>query len=67
MIYELAKDVQSKVNQIEQSVRDLVQGQLRIRKDINELRSDIIRYDKSFAQIDVRLDRIEKRLDLVDA
>ena len=65
MIYELAKDVQSEVNQLEQSVRDLVQGQLRIRKDINDVRGDIIRHDENFARLEVRLDRIEKRLDLV--
>jgi predicted nucleic acid-binding Zn-ribbon protein len=67
MIYELAKDVQSEVNQLEQSVRDLVQGQLRIRKDINDVRGDIIRHDENFAQIEVQLDRIAKRLGLIDA
>ena len=59
MIYELAKAVQSEVNQLEQSVRDLVQGQLRIRKDINDVRGDIIRHDENVAQIEVRLGLIE--------
>ena len=41
--------------------------QLRIRKDINDVRGDIIRHDENFAQIELRLDRIEKRLGLIDA
>ena len=67
LIYEVLKDIQTRTTQVETNSRDLVKGQLRIRKDINELRGDTIRHDENFAKIEVRLDRIEKRLGLIDA
>jgi len=67
LIYDVLKDIQSRMTQVENNSRDLVKGQLRIRKDVNDVRGDLIRSDGSFAEIEVRLDRIEKRLGLVDA
>lgn len=67
LIYEVLKDIQSRLTHVESNSRDLVKGQLRIRKDINDLRGDILRHDGNFAQIEMRLDRIEKRINLVDA
>ena len=67
LMYEVLKEIQARLTHVEDNTRDLVKGQLRIRKDINELRGDIIRHDENFARLEVRLDRIEKRLELVDA
>ena len=67
LIYEILKDIQTRLSHVEENTRDLVKGQLRIRKDVNDLRGDIIRHDENFAQIESRLDRIEKRLNLVEA
>jgi predicted nucleic acid-binding Zn-ribbon protein len=59
---------------IRSDIEKLNQGQANIHADLRALKShfvgmaqSLVAHDDHFAQIETRLDRIEKRLDLVDA
>jgi archaellum component FlaC len=67
LMYELLKQIQGDVSHLKTAVHELKQGQIRIRNDIHELKGDVLRLEQSNAGIEIRLDRIEKRLDLVEA
>lgn len=67
LIYEVLKDVQGRMTRMEHSLRELTLGQVSIRQDIHGLEGHILRHDANFVQVKERLDRIEKRLGLIDA
>ena len=66
-ILEYLKAIRASQERVETEVGDLKQGQIRIRNDINDLRGDNLRLERMIAEIGVRVERIEKRLDLVEA
>ena len=66
LIYEVLKNIQKRLDKHDHQFADLQRGMLQLREDVHSLRGDRIHYDKYFADIEARLDRVEKRLDLVD-
>lgn len=67
LIYEVLKDIQTRVSQVESNVRDLVKGQIAIRKDINGLESHSLRHEGNLVELNERLDRIERSRSHIDA
>lgn len=67
IIYEVLKKIQSEVSGLKQTLADHTHHLLRLREDVNNLRSDDLRRETLQAQMDVRLERIETRLNLTDA
>lgn len=67
LIYEVLKTIQSRLERQEDLLKELHEGQLRTREDANAVRGDVLRLERQLASLDVRLGRIEKRLNLVDA
>jgi chromosome segregation ATPase len=67
LVLEILKRIQADLSEMKDDMRDFKDGQIRVRNEINDLRGDILRLERSNAGIDVRLSRIERRLDLVDA
>ena len=67
LIYEVLKQIQEKLERHERILKDLQAGQIRVREELNGLRGDDIRREVLQAQMDHRLERIEKRLSLSDA
>lgn len=67
LIYEVLKDIQSRLGNVERDMKELKTGQLNIRKDIHRLDGHILRHDDEFVRVNERLDRIEKQLSLVQA
>ncbi len=67
LIYEVLKQIQEKLERHERILKDLQAGQFRVREELNGLRGDDIRREVLQAQMDHRLERIEKRLSLSDA
>ncbi|MCK9993777.1 MAG: hypothetical protein Dbin4_02297 [Alphaproteobacteria bacterium] len=67
LIFEILKAIQEKLDRHERILKDLQAGQIRIREELNGLRGDDIRREVLQAQMDHRLERIEKRLNLSDA
>ena len=67
LIYEVLKHIQDRLERHERILKDLQAGQIRLREELNALRGDDIRREVLQAQMDHRLERIEKRLNLSDA
>lgn len=67
LIYEVLKQLQADMAQVKATQADHTQQFLRMREDINNLRSDDLRLETLQTQMLMRLERIEKRLDLVEA
>ncbi len=67
LMLEILKRIQADLSEMKDYMRDFKDGQIRVRNEINDLRGDILRLERSNAGIEARLSRIERRLDLVDA
>lgn len=74
LIYEVLKAIQERLDRHDRILKDLQAGQIRIREEINGVREDInglrgddLRREVMQAQMDHRLERIERRLNLSDA
>ena len=67
LIYEILRQLQTGQTEIKNVLTDHTRQLLRIREDINSLRSDDLRREAMQAQLDIRLERIETRLNLTDA
>jgi hypothetical protein len=67
LIYEVLKQLQTGLAEIKVTLAGHTRQLLRIREDINALRSDDLRHETMQAQMDTRLERIERRLNLSDA
>ena len=66
LLYEVLKKLQAGQAEMKATLGDVVAQLIRIREDINSLRSDDLRRERVQAQMDVRLERIENRLNLAD-
>ncbi len=64
LIYEVLKSLQENIRRIDSSLREIKDGQIHIREDINSVRGDVLRHDKSMAGLEVDIERIKNRLDL---
>jgi chromosome segregation ATPase len=67
LMYEVLKSIQAAVAEIKATQADHTRQLLRIRDDINSLRSDDLRIETLQTNMDMRLERIERRLNLTDA
>lgn len=67
LIYEVLKDIQQRVANVEQNTKDNRVGIANIRKDIHHVEGHILRHDDEFTRMHDRLERIERRLQLADA
>jgi hypothetical protein len=67
LIYDVLKQLQADVAEVKATLADHTRQFIRVREDINTLRGDDLRRESLQAQMDVRLQRIETRLNLTDA
>jgi hypothetical protein len=67
LILEILKSLQPDQAEIKATLADHTHQLIRVREDINALRSDDLRRESLQAQMDTRLQRIENRLNLSDA
>jgi hypothetical protein len=67
LIYEILKQLQAGQAEMKAVLADHTRQLLRIRDDINNLRSDDLRIETMQTSMDARLERIERRLNLSDA
>jgi hypothetical protein len=67
LLYEILKTIQSGQAELKAALADQSRQLIKIREEINSLRGDDLRREALQAQMDVRLDRIEHRLNLTDA
>jgi len=67
LLYQVLKKVQADVAFMKAELSDVKAMQLRTREDINRFAGDFLRVERMEAETQVRLDRIEQRLNLSDA
>jgi hypothetical protein len=67
LLYEILKQIQGDMALVKAAQAEHTQMLLRIREDINGLRADSLRVERIQVEAELRPDRIEKRLNLVDA
>ena len=67
LMLEILKDIQRRVSHIESGQKELQVSLVRTREEIHLLGGHIISLEKSVMDVDQRVQRIEKRLDLVEA
>jgi len=67
LMYEVLKKVQADVAVMKADVADVKAMQLRLREDFNRFEGDLLRFERIEAGTQLRLDRIETRLNLSDA
>jgi hypothetical protein len=67
LVLEQLRAVRGDLGQIKDTLADHSRQFIRVRADIHDLQGDILRHDENFARLELRLDRIEKRLGLIDA
>jgi len=64
LVYEVLKRIQADIALLKEGQRDLRQDNLAIRNQIHSMQGDVNSLRGTFAQLDQRLDHIEKRLEL---
>lgn len=67
LMFEVLKDLQQRLGRIEGSVKELHMGQVGIREDLHSLSGRVLSSEKTMLTVDDRLQRIERRLELVEA
>ena len=67
LMYEILKKIQADVTVIKAELSDVKAMQLRLREDFNRFEGDLLRFERIEAGTQLRLDRIESRLNLTDA
>lgn len=66
LIIEILKKLQQDNVDIKRMLKDLKENVLSVREDVHSLRSDILRQEKALATVEVDVDRIKHRLDIVE-
>ena len=66
LIFEVLKKIQADVSVIKADLADVKTMQLRMREDFNRFEGDLLRFERIEAGTQLRLDRIEIRLNLTD-
>lgn len=67
LVLEILKKIQGDTSAMKADIQELKQGQVRIREDLHINSGHVISLEKSILDLDQRVQRIEKRLDLVEA
>jgi septal ring factor EnvC (AmiA/AmiB activator) len=67
LVLEQLRAMRASLEQIKTTLADHTHQFIRIREDVHSLRGDVLRHDEHYARLEVRLEKIEKRLGLIDA
>jgi hypothetical protein len=66
LIYEVLKKIQGDLTEIKGTLADHSHQFIRVREDINGLRADGLRQERTIATVQVDVERINTRLGLID-
>jgi hypothetical protein len=67
LVFEILKKIQTDIAVVRTDLGDMKSMQLRMREDFHRFEGDLLRIERSEAETQLRLDRIESRLQLTDA
>jgi len=66
LLFELVKDTNQRTRNVEVSLRDLKDNVISLREDVHGARGDVLRQEKALASVEVDIDRIKTRLELIN-
>jgi len=66
LLLEVLKRIQQDNADVKRMIKDVKSNVISVREDVHSLRSDILRQEKALATVEVDVDRIKTRLDIVD-
>lgn len=66
LLLEVLKRIQQDNVDLKRMVKDVKDNVISVREDVHSLRSDILRQEKALATVEVDVDRIKNRLDIID-
>ena len=67
LLYEVLKQIQAELAHVRSRVDEHSEQLISVRDDIHGVRGDILRVERSLAETKVRVERIERRMGLVEA
>ena len=66
LIFDVLKKLQEDNIDVKRLINNVKENVMSTRNDIHTLRSDILRQEKALAAVEVDVDRIKNRLDIID-
>ncbi len=66
LIFDVLKKVQQDGIDLKRLIKDVKDSVISLREDVHSLRSDVLRQEKALATVEVDVDRIKNRLDILD-
>lgn len=66
LLLEVLKKIQQDNVDLKRLIKDVKDNVLSVREDVHSLRSDMLRQEKALATVEVDVDRIKNRLDIID-
>lgn len=66
LMLDILKELQKGQADLKVGQRELKDGQISLRDEVHALRGDILRQERAIASLEIDVERIKHRLDLVD-
>ena len=66
LVLEILRRIQSDIAEIKNDIKDLKAGQIETRMQLHSMDGYVLRQERTMAALQVKVDRIETRLDFTD-
>ena len=66
LVLEILRRIQSDIAEIKNDIKDLKAGQIETRMQLHSMDGNVLRQERTMAALQVKVDRIETRLDFTD-
>jgi len=67
LVLDLLRAIRGDLAEVKSAIADLKEGQISIREEIQSMRRDALRQERTIAAVQVDVDRVKSRLELSDA
>ena len=67
IVLDILRAIRGDLAEVKASIADLKDGQISIREEIQSMRRDALRQERTIASLQVDVDRVKHRLELSDA
>jgi predicted nucleic acid-binding Zn-ribbon protein len=66
LVLEILRRMQADMAEMKSDIKDLKTGQIEIRMQLHSMDGNVLRQERTIAAVQVKVDRIETRLDFTD-
>jgi predicted nucleic acid-binding Zn-ribbon protein len=66
LVLEILRRMQADMTEMKSDIKDLKTGQIEIRMQLHSMDGNVLRQERTIAAVQVKVDRIETRLDFTD-